>query len=238
MNDTVKNTDNDVIDLSLVFALLRKNLVLLIIFSIIGGIVAYFGTVYLIPEKYRATATVVVNNRSAEYNYITPNEITSSKNLAELYSIIIKSDNVLQQVIDDLELDISYEELKNSVSVQTISDTQVVEISMESTDPEYAKAVVAKFVEYSKPMIVEKIEAGSVKDLNESALSNNGDPVSPNRKKNTICGVVFGLILSIGLVVLKELLNTKIKSETDAVNALGVPLLGVIPTVDRKEFNK
>lgn len=236
MNEKVKNSDEDVIDLALVIKALRKYIALLIVVALVCGIGAYLVTEYVIPEKYEATATVIVNNRASDSQYIYPSEISSSQDLAELYSIIIKSDTVLQQVIDDLKLNMTFEQLKNAVNVETIGGTQVVEISMVGTDPEYIKQIVAKFVEYSKPMILEKVEAGSVKDLNVAAVSNNGNPVSPNKKKNTLIGAFIGFCICAAVVIMKELFSTKIKSEDDVVNALNVPLLGIIPMIDGKEF--
>lgn len=238
MNEKLRDSDGDVIDLTVLFHTLRKYIVLLIVAAVVCGVGAYFYTEYFIPEQYKASATVIVNNRASDSQYIYPSEISSSQDLAELYSIIIKSDTVLEQVIDDLDLNLSYEQLRNSVTVQTVSSTQVVEISMVGSDPEYIKKIVAKFVEYSKPMILEKVEAGSVKDLNEAAVSNNGNPISPNKSKNAMMGGIAGFVIVAAIVLLKELLNTKIKSENDVTNTLNVPLLGVIPAVDRKEFNK
>lgn len=238
MNEKIKDSGDDVIELSLVFSLIRKYIVFLIIASIIGGVSAYFYTKYMIPERYQATATVIINNRATDTQFIYPSEISSSQQLAELYSLIVKSDTVMQQVIDELDLNVTYEQLRNSISVQTLSSSQVVEISLISTDPEYAKKVVSTFVKYSKQFMADKVDAGKVDDLNLAAVSNNGYPISPNRKKNTMFGAMVGLAVAVAIVVLKQLLNTKLKSESDIVSTLNVPLLGVIPAVDRKEFLK
>lgn len=236
MNGKYKNTEEDVIDLSVMFGVLMKNWVLILIMTILGAAAAFSITKYLIPEKYQATATVIVNNKAGDTQYVNLSDITSSQGLAELYSIIIKSDNVLDKIVNDLGDETSYEELKKSVKVETISDTQVVQISMTSTDPKHAQEIVDKFVKYSKPVIMEKVDAGSVKELNAAALSNNGDPISPSMPKNTIVGGGLGFILAAAIVILKELLNTTLKTEADVTSTLGIPLLGVIPMVDRKEF--
>ena len=236
MNENQKNTEEYTIDLMLMLGLLRKHIILLIIAMIIGGGLAYGYTRYFVPEKYKATATVIINNRASDSQYIYPSEIQSSQDLAQLYSIIIKADNVLEMVKSDLKLDISNEQLKNSIDVGLVGDTQVVEISCTSTNPDYALDLVTKFVEYSKPVILEKVEAGSVKNINDPALSNNGHPVSPNKRKNTLIGMLGGLVAAAAFVILREMLNTKFKTEADVTNTLGVPVLGVIPFVERKEF--
>lgn len=238
MNGKYKNDEEDVIDLSVLFGVLLKNLPLLIIMMVLGAAAAFSYTKYLVPEKYEASATVIINNKSSDTQYVNQGDLSSAKNLAELYSIIIKSDTVLDKIMNDMGDSTSYGELK-SVKVETMNETQVVKISMTSTDPEHAKEIVEKFVKYSKPVIMDKVDAaGSVKELNDAVLSNNGNPVSPNKNKNTMVGALGGLVLAAALVVLKELLNTTLKTEADVKNALDVPLLGVIPKIERKEFSK
>jgi len=238
MNGNYKN-EEDVIDLSVLFGVLLKNLPLLIIMMVLGAAAAFSYTKYLVPERYEATATVIINNKTSDtQQYITAGDLSSSKNLAELYSIIITSDTVLDKIMNDMGDKTTYTELK-SVKVETISESQVVKISMTSTDPQHAKEIVEKFVKYSKPVIMDKVDAaGSVKDLNDTVMSNNGNPVSPNKKKNTLIGALAGFVLGAAIVILKELLNNTLKTEADVKNALDVPLLGVVPKVDRKEFSK
>lgn len=238
MNGNYNNEEEDVIDLSVLFSVLFKNLPLLIIMMILGAAAAFSYTKYMIPEKYEATAQVIINNKSSDTQYVNQGDLSSAKNLAELYSIIIKSDTVLDKIMTDMGDRTTYSELKG-VKVETMNDTQVVKISMTSTDPEKAKEIVEKFVKYSKPVIMDKVDAaGSVKELNDAVMSNNGNPVSPNKKKNTALGAGAGLLLAAAIVILKELLNTTLKTEADVKSALGVPLLGVVPKVDRKEFTK
>lgn len=236
MNENAKNDAMDVIDINYFISIIRKYIVLLLIGSILGGIASYFYTKYFIPERYRATATVIVNNVGADTQYFYTSEMNTSRSLAQLYTVVIKSDTVLKKVIDDLDLNMSYQQLMNSVQVTAIENTQVVEISVVSTNPDYALKITEKFVECSKIMIAEKFETGSVKDLNVASLVNNGAPISPDKRKNTIKGVLIGFVIITAIVFLREYLDTKIRTEADAVAALNVPLLGVVPIVDRKDF--
>lgn len=236
MNEKEKVNTEDIIDLSLALTILKKYFVLLIIGTIIGGVGSYYYTKFFIPNTYKATATVIVNNVSPDVQYLYTSELNTSRSLAQLYTVVIKSDTVLKKVIEDLDLNMSYEQLKNSVQVTAIENTQVVEISVVSSNPEYALSVTEKFVECSKIMIAEKFENGSVKDLNVAYLVNNGAPIAPNKRKNATKGAALGLVLVAVVVFIKEFLDTKIRTEADAVAALNVPLLGVVPMVDRKDF--
>ena len=85
-------------------------------------------------------------------------------------------------------------------------------------------------------MIIDTVEAGSVKVVSEAKIDNNGNPVSPNLRRNTLIGALIGLVLILAAAFLRELINNKVKTEEDVINTLHVPLIGIIPEVDRKEF--
>lgn len=77
---------------------------------------------------------------------------------------------------------------------------------------------------------MESVEAGSVKLISQAAVT--PDPVSPNVMKNTAIAALLGLVVSVGIVVLRELLDNKIKTEDDVRKYLDLPVVGVIPDYD------
>ena len=226
------------IDLRVVYGIIRKNLVLIVIVTVIFGIGAYFYSSFFISKQYSASAMIIVNNKSNDKNVINTTELTAAQDLAEVYSIIIKSDTVLQQVIDNLQLNMSYETLNSRINVSAVNSTQVVRITMTHTNAEFAQKVVAEIVEVAPPIIADKVEAGSVKVISASKISNSGKPVSPNLRRNALIGAFAGLVLVLLLVFLRELTNNTFKTEDDILSTLNVPLIGIIPEVDGKEFNQ
>jgi len=227
------------IDLSFIFRILQKNIIPLVLSALVFGVLAYVGTTQFIPKQYKASAQLIVNNRSdTSERSVNNSELTAAQSLANTYSIIIKSNSVLQPVIDKMQLNMTYESLANSITVAPVNETQVIEISMKHTDPNFAKKVVANIVKVAQPKIKDVVDAGSVKVVDESRLANNGRPVGPNAKKNALLGAMAGLAFMLVIVFLKELFNKKFKTENDVTNTLGLPMLGVIPYVDGKDFTK
>ena len=113
-----------------------------------------------------------------------------------------------------------------------------MKITMTHPNAEFAQKVVEKLVEVAPPIIADKVEAGSVKVISASSISNSGKPVSPNLRRNALIGALAGLVLVLLIIFLKEMLNNTFKTEDDILNTLNVPLIGIIPEVDGKEFNK
>ena len=227
------------IDLSVIFQIIKKNILPMILAAVLFGVGAYVGTNTLMAKQYRASSKLIVNNKKSDSEKSVNNsEIAAAQMLASTYSVIIKSNSVLQPVIDKMQLNMTYEQLEKSITVSTVSNTQIIEISMKSTDPNFAKKVVENVVKVAQPVIMDVVEAGSVKVVDESRLANNGRPVGPNAKKNAALGAGAGLAFMLAIVFLKELFNKKFKTENDVTNTLGLPMLGVIPYVEGKDFTK
>lgn len=238
MNEEIKNEQQEGIDLIEILLILRRFAAIIAIATIVGAFASYYYTKNYIPPRYNVKASVIVDYNTNRTDDIDLGQSVNSMKLASLYAVIAKSDIVLQAVIDDLNVNMTYEQLKNSVSVTTVDDTQVVELSMTSTDPDYARLVITTFIECANKTINEQVKSSSVMYLNTAAVSNNGYPVSPNVKKNTMYGALLGFALSAGIFILKEYLNNKIKTEKEITAILGVPMLGSIPLINVKDFNK
>ncbi len=238
MDENIENQKETEIDLRVIFGIIKKNIIALIIVTLLFGAGAYAYSKLFIPKQYAASAMLIVNNKKSDSTSVNYTEITAAQDLADVYAIIIKSDTVLQPVIDDLGLNMSYEKLSKSISVSTVNSTQVIEISMQNTDAKFAESVVAEIVKVAPPIIADKVEAGSVKVISESKISNNGNAVSPNTKKNALLGAMVGFVLTLAVVFLKEFFNNTFKTENDILNTLNIPLIGIIPEIDEKEFKK
>ena len=174
---------------------------------------------------------MIVNTRQDTTSNVTSDQINSATKLVSTYSIIIKSDTVLQQVINDLGLSLNYSELKNRVTVDAVDDTQVMKITVRSNNPEWAQQVCNKITEVSPDVILEAVEAGSVKVISNASLA--ATPVFPNTTKNTALGGMIGLVLCLGVIFLQVLLDNKLNNEEDVAKYLDLTVVGVIPEYER-----
>src|SRR5699024_186342 len=60
-------------------------------------------------------------------------------------------------------------------------------------------------------------------------------PVSPSVTKYAMIGVLLGGVLSVGVIVLMELLNESIRSEDYLIQTYDLPILAVVPTMEHVE---
>lgn len=221
------------IDLREIFFLLKRKALVIIASTLVCALVGLLITIFLITPQYEASAKLIVNSRQDQTANITNDMINSAKNLVDTYSIIIKSDTVLDQVIENLDLDITYVELSKRVNVSAINSTQVMQIAVQDPNPEVAREIVSEITKIAPEIIKETVEAGSVKVVSEARTSEG--PVSPNRVKNTALAGMVGLIVSIAVIVLQDMLNNTFKSDEDIRKYLDMAVLGVIPHVESEE---
>lgn len=227
-----------VFDLTVLLKVVKKRIVPLILVTVIFGLGSFFGTKHLMQKQYKASAMIIVNNKASEASGFNSAEIVAAQDLASVYSIIIKSDTVIDKVIKNLKLNMTYEQLVGAITVTPVNSTQVIEISMIGSDPSDCKDIVAEVVKVAKPIISDTVETGSVKDISKSSIANNGYPVGPSASKNAVLAAFLGFALFMMIIIIKEFFNKKFKSEDDIDTVLNLPVIGIIPAVERKEFSK
>lgn len=225
------NEENEVIDLTEILSAVRQHLLELIFVTLAAALVGFMASKFLMTPKYDSSALMIVNTRQDVNANVTSDQINSATKLVSTYSIIIKSDTVLQQVIDNLGLNLTYAQLNKRVTVAAVDDTQVMKITVQSDSPEWARQVCEQIITVAPDVIKEAVEAGSIKVISNPSLAT--EPVSPNIMKNTMLAAAVGFVLVIGIIVLQVLLDNKINTEEDVTKYLDMTVLGVIPQYDQ-----
>ena len=173
----------ETIDLREILFLIKNNLLAIVASTVICALLGFIVTTFLITPQYEASATMIVNSRQEQTANLTNDMITTAKNLVATYSIIVKSDTVLNEVIGQLGLELSYEQLEKMVTVSAVDSTQVMKIAVEDENPAQAKAIAEAITQIAPPIIQDQVEAGSVKVISEARAGEK--PVSPNKRMNT-----------------------------------------------------
>lgn len=217
----------ETIDLLDVLNAVRQHILAIILTTLVLAAAGFGVSKFLMTPMYQASALMIVNTRQDITSNVTSDQINSATKLVSTYSIILKSDTVLNQVIENLGLNMDYQQLANRVTVSAVDDTQVMKVTVTSDNPEWARQVCEQITQISPDVILEAVEAGSVKVISKASIS--PEPVSPNVSRNTARGAVAGLVISVGIVFLMVLLDNKINNEEDVSKYLDLTVVGVIP---------
>lgn len=209
---------------------LKDKIALIMITTVAAALAGWAVSSFFVPRRYEASVNMIVNTRTDMNTVVTSDNISSAQNLVDTYAIIIKSNKVLNSVIDELDLNMSYEELSRQISVDAINRTQVMKIAAQCSDPRLAERIVHTISQIAPAIVADAVEAGSCKVVSDVYSSQK--PVSPNIPRTTILFGALTFLLMCAIVVLRELFNDYIVDDADMEKKLGISALGVIPDVE------
>lgn len=218
------------IDLVQIGKALWEKVKYIILVTVVFAVLGYLGSSMFLTPIYEASAKMIVNNRKDDTQYVTNDQLNSAKSLVDTYAIIIRSRDVLNQVITELNLTENYSQLQSCISVKAVNNTQVMKITVQHTDVSTAFAITEKILDIAPNMIMDAVEAGSVKTVEQTYASSA--PVSPSALRNTILMGMLGFALACAVIVIIFLLDNTYKTDLDVQNDFELPVLGVIPTVE------
>ena len=219
------------IDLKRIWKAVWSKLWLICVSAILCAVIALTSTIYFITPKYQSSAMFYVNNNSLSVGdasfSLTSSDITAAKSLVDTYIVILKSRACLNDVIDYSGVDISYNELKNMISAAAVNSTEIFEIVVTSPDPEEAE-VLANSIAHILPKRISSIVEGTSANIVDYAVIAS-KPSSPSYPKNTLLGFLIGLILSVLIIVIREIFDITIRTEEDIEHSCDYPILSAVP---------
>lgn len=224
------------IDLLQLLNAIKDKLIYVIVISLLTALIGWMYAAFLAAPKYEASVNMIVNTRENTTGVMTNDDITSAQKMVNTYAIIIKSNTVLNQVIQKLNLDMSYNELYHMIEVSSIDGTQVMEIAVQGEQKGEIEQIVRTIAEIAPEIVVDAVEAGSCKVVSQVMVSDK--PVSPNEKMITVLAAVAGMFVCLAVIILEELLNDYIIDDSDVENKIHIPTLGTIPVLEEMETSK
>ena len=218
------------IDLMELFYALKKRILIILAVMAVGAVAAGAYTKLLVTPMYSATSTMLVLTKETTLSSLA--DLQMGSQLTQDYSMLLKTRTVMQDVVDNLGLDMTYKQLENSITISYPENTRIMEITVTNADPEMAKEIVDEVADVGSKFIGDQMEAVPPKIVEEGEVPTKAD--SPSMKKNIMLGALAGLVLSAGVVVLMTIMDDTIKSEDEIERYLGMSTLASIP--DRKDY--
>jgi receptor protein-tyrosine kinase len=150
------------------------------------------------------------------------------------YSELLMGETLAQRTINKLGLDMSAAELHENVKASAKPDTVLLDVHVLDESPvqarDTANALSDEFVAMVREL--ETPEDGSIPDARvvvEQRASLPAEPVSPNMFLNLLVGLAAGLVIGLGLAVLRDQLDNTVKDRQTLEETTGVGLVGSIP---------
>ena len=144
-NQNQRSNEETEIDLAELFWVLWRKLPLMIAVGLFTALLAFGGSKFLMTPTYQSVTKIyILNKQDSSSANVTYNDLQAGTQLVKDYSELIKSRFVLEAVIEQLDLPISYEQLSGKVAVSTPTDTRVISITVTDSSPVMAMKIHAR----------------------------------------------------------------------------------------------
>lgn len=203
-------------------------IILLVVLFVIAGVI-YIN--FILTPMYRSSTTLIlVSNDNTNNSTLLQSEVNLNKNLVTTYSEIVKSRTVLKNVIEQLDLDMTVAELSNSITVNSVENTEIIKIEVSNESNKTAKDIAATTAESFKKEVERIYNLTNVSIVDEAYLATNAYNVSPI--KQIVLFTVAGLVVGVGIVFLVFYFDTSIKSSEDIEEKIGLSVIGNVTLVN------
>lgn len=229
--------------LARIWRALRRYWAIIAIFVVAGGGGSY-AIGMMTPPTYESTSTLAFSVTRGSTAADLANGSIYAQDQMQTYAQLTTSSAVLQPVIDELSLDMSVQDLAESIVVTNPPKTLVLQINVSASSADrsadLANAVAQSLTEVVGSTSTTPTE-GSSPSIEASLVDTAMPPrhqSSPNKSRQGLLGALGGLVVGCAVVLVLALLDTKIRDGEDLRRTANVPLLGSVPKVkDEHELN-
>lgn len=208
--------------------LLRKHLRLVIALPIACAVAMAAYAYLFMGNTYTASTNMYVlamqGGESASNTLST--DLNASQMISNDVSTLLTSDRVKNETASDLGL----ESLRGyDISVTSETTSRVVGLSVTGADPQTAADIANTMVEKVSAIAQEVMSIESVNAIDQAQAPEN--PSGPNRPLYVAVALMAGLFAAVALVVIADMLNTRVRSQEEVEELLGIPVIGRIPAM-------
>lgn len=221
------NNHYNEIDLSNLFKKIIRNwwvFVLIVSVCVIGA--DYYTKNYIRP-LYETSSTLFIGKEVNDESSSISETIRQGTSLVEDYKQLVRTDEVLNEVITSLNLKMSSQMLSSRIGVVNAEGSRFIYLSFTDSNPERCAAIANKISEVLKVKAEEVVKVKNVYIVDYAKTPEY--PISPSVSRNRMVAGLFGFMMSGALSILLTLRTRKIEYERDIENITGVPTIGVIP---------
>lgn len=206
--------------------LLRKHLRLVVALPLACALAMGVYSVFFMKNTYTASISMYVLAQSESSNSNLSTDLNASQMISNDVSTLLTSDRVLNQTAAQLGL----EDLDGyDIAVSSETTSRVVGLSVTGADPQVAADIANAMVETVSEVAIEVMEVKSVNAIDQASAP--AAPSGPNRTLYVAVALMAGFFMAVAIVVIADMLNTKVRSEEEVEELLGIPVVGRIPAM-------
>ena len=218
-------------ELSDYLKIVRRRWALIAVSLLIALAAAAAVTITATPQ-YSSTARLFVSTPRSAGSDAYQGGLFSQQRVAS-YADLVTGEDLANRVVDRLKLDETGKALADQVTSHVVPETTIMDVTVTDPSPQRAQQLAATLAEEFTNFVPELETApGSKRSPIKATIVDSPDvpstPVSPRPLRNLALAGVLGLLLGLGLALVREMLDTTIKSPQDVTDATDAAILGTI----------
>ena len=223
------NQDDEIeIDLKELFYVIKRKLWIILLTGIVGAVGFGLFTAMVMKPVYTSSTMLYIVNKTTTLTSLT--DLQLGTQLTKDYKVLVTSRPVTGQVITNLDLNLSHEQLVKKIKVDNPTDTRILTISVEDTDPYMAKSIADEFASVASARMAEIMDSAPPNIVEEAYLPTQ--KTKPSTTKNTMIGGLAGVFLAGAIILVLFVMNDAIKTPEDVEKYLGLNTLATIPVFE------
>lgn len=235
MGTNQNQVDEIEIDLREVCLIILGKMWLILLTGILTAAIAFSISQFVLEPTYESTTQIYILNKQ-DNSTVTYSDVQLGTQLTKDYAELIESRYVLESVIEELGLiDFDYKDMLEKVTVTTPTDTRILAITVEDTDPVLAMEIANCIREAAAVHIKNVMDIEAVNVVDTANLPT--EKAAPSVMKWTFAGGCIGILIVMAIVVIWYLLDDTIKTSDDVEKYLGLSTLALIPMEAREKKN-
>lgn len=179
MEERIKDTEMGQIDLLEVANVIWQKIWAVIMCFVIGAVLFGGYTKMMVTPQYTATSMIYILGRTTSISSVAELQLSSA--LTADFTIMAKSREVINGVIKEMDLNMTYDQLKNSVNITNPSDSHILQIEVTNPGSEVAKDI-SNTMQNAVAENIASVMATDKPSIAEKAVT-PGAPSSPNLMK-------------------------------------------------------
>lgn len=220
-----------------VFSLIKSKLLFLLLFTIVGTTAVGLYTVFIISPIYSVSSKLIMKNTSSQTNgqnndAQTIEAINLFQRQAKTYLEIADLPPVKDET--NKALGLSPDDIAKIKSVKLTNDSgsQLVTITVRGLDRNLAERYIKEYVSQYKKFTADRLGRDNLSVVTEALGSDS--PVYPVLWKNLLVSILVFSFVGFNVIFIKYVLSDSIDSYEDLEELVGTPVLGMIPTIEKK----
>ncbi len=229
----MEERDEIIISLSDIWNIIKRNAAFIIVVTLICAIGSFFITRYFIPKSYTSSIQLYVdtsNDNENQNSYNVLSEQTYAQNLVATYIKMLNTNTFYSELSEHINNKYTAKQLSEMVYFSSDEKTEIFDAKVTTSSPNDSKLIADAVGEIALEAISRLKSKATLKIVDYAQLPTA--PSSPSEKKNVIIALIAGLVITVGISLLRAFLDKKMRYNEDMTMIGDIPILAAIPKFD------